>query len=118
MSMTAAWNQTAGHRHWISRRHCALHVALSFDSSSFEYDFDFKKHVYRMPAEPLQGSPNIALKRHQKGPDASFRTQSGAYFPLGFTFSRAWSSLASSRVLVHSKTVGSCNASFLSPGKV
>jgi hypothetical protein len=40
MSMTAAWNQTAGHRHWIRRR-CALRAALTFDSSSFEYDYEF-----------------------------------------------------------------------------
>jgi hypothetical protein len=40
MSMTAAWNQTAGRRHWIRRR-CALRVALTFDSSSFEYDYEF-----------------------------------------------------------------------------
>jgi hypothetical protein len=32
MSMTAAWNQWAGHRHWIRRRY-ASRVALSFDSN-------------------------------------------------------------------------------------
>jgi hypothetical protein len=40
MSMTAAWNQTAGHRHWIRRR-CASRVALTIASSSFEYHFEF-----------------------------------------------------------------------------
>jgi hypothetical protein len=44
MSMTAAWNQTAGHRHW-NRRRCALHVALTFDSSGFEYDFEFNSEA-------------------------------------------------------------------------
>jgi hypothetical protein len=37
--MTAAWNQTAGRRHWI-RRCCASRVALTLDSSRFEYDFE------------------------------------------------------------------------------
>ena len=79
MAMTAAWNQWAGHRHWIRRR-CASRVALSFDSSSFEYDFEFNivaNILTAGPAEPVQGSLNLALEIHQKGPDASFRTESG-----------------------------------------
>jgi hypothetical protein len=31
------------------------------------------------PTERVQGLPNLALERHQQGPDASFHTQSGAY---------------------------------------
>jgi hypothetical protein len=40
------------------------------------------------PAEPVQGSPTRVLQRHQKVPDARFRTQSGPYLKPsdGLTF--------------------------------
>ena len=46
------------------------------------------EHVIVGPEEPVQGSPTRVLQRHQKGPDARVRTQSGAYC-IQFAFGSA-----------------------------
>ena len=70
--MTAAWNHTAGHRQWIRRR-CAWRVALTFDSSSFEYDFDFNNIKENVDRRPGGASAGLTHSRAPKTPKGSGR---------------------------------------------